>query len=251
MADPFEDGGELTAERLRLLGEILNEPSIAVLRTLGIRPEWRCWDIGSGAGHIANWMSATGASVLATDLHTGRIRVPDTVDVAVHDVRTDPLPGRFDLIHARLLFMRLPEPERVVARLVPALKPGGVLMISDWDRPETEPVINAPDATSGAAAERVTAALRAAAGAAGIDFDWARRTPTAFLAAGLSTVTTHTASTTWTGNSSGCRLLALYSRLLQTSPAATAALRDDAAALTQPELMLWSPRLFTTTGRAR
>ena len=47
---------------------------------------------------------------------------------------TDPLPdATFDLIHARLVLSIIPEPEKVLVRLVAALKPGGVIVEEEFD----------------------------------------------------------------------------------------------------------------------
>jgi trans-aconitate methyltransferase len=39
----------------------------------------------------------------------------------------------FDLIHARLVLSLIPEPEKVLARLVAALKPGGWIIEEEFD----------------------------------------------------------------------------------------------------------------------
>jgi trans-aconitate methyltransferase len=47
---------------------------------------------------------------------------------------TDPLPdAAFDLIHARLVLIHVPEREEVLARLVAALKPGGWMVEEEFD----------------------------------------------------------------------------------------------------------------------
>jgi SAM-dependent methyltransferase len=56
------------------------------------------------------------------------------VEVRKHNIVTDPLHDAvFDLIHARLVLVHLPEREKVLARLVSALKPGGWLVDEEFD----------------------------------------------------------------------------------------------------------------------
>src|SRR6185436_3209711 len=56
------------------------------------------------------------------------------LSVLRHDIVHDALPAQpFDLVHARLLLCHLPEREAVVDKLIQALKPGGWLVIEDFD----------------------------------------------------------------------------------------------------------------------
>ena len=59
---------------------------------------------------------------------------------ACHDITRDPLPERaFDLIHARMVLMHLPARDRVLSRLLRALKPGGWLVCEEFDRTSVPP----------------------------------------------------------------------------------------------------------------
>jgi SAM-dependent methyltransferase len=61
------------------------------------------------------------------------LHVPN-LEVRRHDIVTDPLPeAAFDLIHARLVLIHLPQREEVLSRLVAALKPGGWLVDEEFD----------------------------------------------------------------------------------------------------------------------
>jgi SAM-dependent methyltransferase len=73
--------------------------------------------------------------VLATDLDLGSLPGSQgTLAVRRHDVVRDPTPAEaFDLIHARLLLVHLPERDAVLRSLVSALRPGGWLVIEDAD----------------------------------------------------------------------------------------------------------------------
>lgn len=109
------------------------------LASRGLRPGFRCLEVGAGSGSVARWLaSQVGADgyVLATDLDTRWLdtgRLPQ-LEAARHDIAEDPLPsGAFDLIHARLVLVHLPSRDDVLARLAGALKPGGWLVIQDFD----------------------------------------------------------------------------------------------------------------------
>ncbi|WP_405494601.1 class I SAM-dependent methyltransferase [Nocardia sp. NBC_00511] len=250
----FGSVGTDAAERLRLLAEILNPHTTGILGKLGVRPEWKCLDLGSGNGSVANWLAGTGASVIATDPHPEHIQVPDTVEVRVHDANSDWPPGTFDLIHARLLLMQLPDSSKVLKMLAGALKPGGVLVVSDFDRPPRDWVISAPDRELHSAVDRYSTALVEVCARSGIDFDWSRRTPAAFLAAGLSEVRSVMTGTAWGNGDPGIRLLAHYTCFesgLEACGLPPSALAAVQRALNDSGLRLWSPHLYTTTGIRR
>jgi SAM-dependent methyltransferase len=110
-----------------------------LLRRLGIGPGARCLEAGAGGGSIAAWMAeqvgATGY-VLATDIDTTHLDplASDVLEVRHHDLRSDPpLPdASFDIAHARHLLSWLGDCE-AIERLVATLKPGGVLLVEDFD----------------------------------------------------------------------------------------------------------------------
>jgi SAM-dependent methyltransferase len=56
------------------------------------------------------------------------------VEIRTHDVALEPPPGEsFDLVHARLVLVHVPERERAFRNMLSALKPGGWLVIEDAD----------------------------------------------------------------------------------------------------------------------
>jgi hypothetical protein len=57
------------------------------------------------------------------------------LEVLQHDVRTNALPeARFELVHARLVLSHLAQRESIVTKLVNALKPGGWLLLEEFDQ---------------------------------------------------------------------------------------------------------------------
>jgi SAM-dependent methyltransferase len=135
----FGNERQVQPERLRLLAELLDEGTFSLLATLGVRPGWRCLEVGAGGGSVAAWLAervAPEGFVLATDLDTTVMRGLDhpRLEVRVHDILRDPLPEpSFDLVHARLLLAWLADPQAGLARMAAALKPGGWLIAEEMD----------------------------------------------------------------------------------------------------------------------
>jgi SAM-dependent methyltransferase len=125
-------------ERSRLSGmEALWDPgSQALLCELGIGSGWRCLEVGAGGGSMAQWMADQGASVVAIDIDTRFVEslASDAIEVRRVDLRTDPLPqDEFDLVHARLVLEHLSDRRQILDRLVATLRPGGWVVIEDYD----------------------------------------------------------------------------------------------------------------------
>jgi len=138
-----------TGQRFSGLEATFDGATFGYLAATGVGAGWSCWEIGAGGGSIARWLAeqaAPGGSVLATDLEIKWMPAESAaVRVARHDVTSDPIPeNAYDLIHARLVLVHLPERDRILAALAAALRPGGWLVIEDFDsafddgtRPET------------------------------------------------------------------------------------------------------------------
>jgi SAM-dependent methyltransferase len=124
-------------DRLSALSAQFDTVTFRRLAATGVGPGWRCLELGAGAGSVAGWLAGTvgpGGRVLATDLDTRFLRgLPDPpVEVRRHDLTTDPLEdAAFDLIHARAVLEHVPDPTEAIKRLVPALRPGGVMLLED------------------------------------------------------------------------------------------------------------------------
>jgi SAM-dependent methyltransferase len=124
-------------DRLGALSVQFDPVTLRHLAAAGVEPGWRCLELGAGTGSVAGWLAGAvgpGGRVLATDLDTRFLRgLPDPpVEVRRHDLTTDPLEdAAFDLIHARAVLEHLPNRADLVKRLVPALRPGGVMLLED------------------------------------------------------------------------------------------------------------------------
>ena len=125
-------------ERARLAGmEAQWDPgTFRHIEALGLPAEASCWEIGAGGGSVAAWLAERSGRLVVTDVDTRFVDhlASERIAVERHDVVADPTPeGPFDLIHARLLLEHLPARDEVLDRLVAALRPGGWLLIEDYD----------------------------------------------------------------------------------------------------------------------
>jgi len=175
-------------ERGRLEGieALWDAGSAAALEQAGVGPGWSCVEVGAGRGSMVEWLSdRTGPEghVLATDLDTRFLDAieRDNVTVATNDVLTEDLPGApFDLVYSRLVVEHLGV--SALERMVAAVKPGGVLVLEDYDF--------SPSACHPADEnfERVTEAVLDFMSAAGFDPNFGRTLPTLLTDAGLEDV---------------------------------------------------------------
>ena len=138
----FADDSPADREEVRLqaLEAMCDGTTTRRLEALGIAPGWRCLEVAAGRGSIARWLArqvGPSGQVVATDLNPRFLRgaaLPGNIEVHEHDVLVhDFEPQAYDLVHARALLVHMPEPERTVARLAAAVRPGGWLLIEEAD----------------------------------------------------------------------------------------------------------------------
>ena len=182
------------ADRFGALSALFDPGTFRHVDALGIAPGWRCWEVGAGGPAVPNGLRARVGSdgrVLATDLETRWLagRVDPGIEVAVHDVaHDDPPDGGFDLVHARLVLLHVPERVEAVRRMVAALRPGGWLLIEDYDV-GLQPLLCPDEAGADQRlANRVKAEFRQLLLDRGADTDLGRRLPRMFRDAGLVVV---------------------------------------------------------------
>ncbi|HZU77468.1 MAG TPA: methyltransferase domain-containing protein [Dehalococcoidia bacterium] len=135
----FDNAAPQAQTRFAALEACYDAPTQAHLHARGLGPGWHCLEIGAGSGSIARWLAHQVGShghVVATDIDTrwtGDAGLPQ-LEIRQHDIVSDALPvDTFDLIHARLVLGHLPTRDAVLARLAAALKPGGWLVLEDFD----------------------------------------------------------------------------------------------------------------------
>ena len=125
--------------RLDLLEQCWDPDSHAYLRAAGLQPGWRCLEVGGGGGSIVRWLcDAVGpeGAVVTVDLDARFLRDIDApnLEVIEGDVVTDGLPaGPFDLVHTRAVLMHIPARDQLLPELVGRLRPGGTLVLEEFD----------------------------------------------------------------------------------------------------------------------
>lgn len=174
-------------ERARLAGiESLWDPgSQALLDEIGLSPGWRCLEVGAGGGSLVEWMAGRGAGVTAVDIDTRFIEplASDMVEVRRVDLRTDELPqSAFDVVHARLVLEHLAERRAILDQLVASLRPGGWLVVEDYDW--TSFGLEGDDGQFSHVAETIMAFMQRA----GFEPNYGRRVVSDIASAGLTDV---------------------------------------------------------------
>jgi SAM-dependent methyltransferase len=211
--DYLLDNADPRAERrFDALAQLFDARTIEYLTALGVTREWACWEIGAGGGSIAEWLVGAVAptgSVLATDLDLRRLSATAVPGLTAtrHDVVHDEIPtGAYDLVHARLLLVHLPERERVLDSLVRSLRPGGWVVIEDFDNMFLD--VDSAATPEQAVVRKVALAFRRLLQDRGADLAYARRLPDLLRARGLRDIAGEGRIVFGTGGSAASRLAA-------------------------------------------
>jgi SAM-dependent methyltransferase len=235
-----------------------DDDSLRFCAAAGLAAGWRCLEVGPGTGRFAQRLAeavGAGGHVLAVDIDT-RLAAPvaaPNLEVRQLDVRTEPLPqDEFDLVHARLVVEHLPDREAVLDRLVAAIKPGGWLVLEDFDN-VTSFVFEPPNP----ALTKVVEALYAVMRAAGFDEVFGRRLFGHFLRLGLTEVDTQG----WLSVVAGDRDIGvpqwqllvdqLTAPMLASGAVTQADLDEFSARMHDPAVTMYSPTLVRARGRRR
>lgn len=246
-ADPI---GEM--ERLVRIETFQDPATIRYLQALGVGGGWRCLDVGAGGGSITRWLAAQvgpSGSVLATDLEIGLLRAVEgpTVEVRCHDIRCDPLPfTAFDLVHARLLLLHLPERRDVLRRMVAATRPDGWVVIGDID------FTTARAARSSLAFGRVTTAFNQVMPTLGWDPALGSKLPTMLENTGLRAVEADCYQNYHRGGSPWSAIFAGTVRRLRDSlleVVSESDLDEVIELFDDPSFAFYSPTIWTAWGR--
>jgi SAM-dependent methyltransferase len=129
------------SSRLEELAHALDAQTRRHLRGIGVRPGMRCLEVGAGSGSIARWLAhevGPSGEVVATDLDTTlltslRDELPNVRVRRENIAEVAPAAAEFDLVHARLVLGHIAHPQRALANIARALRPGGVVLLEDAD----------------------------------------------------------------------------------------------------------------------
>lgn len=238
-------------ERLRLLQEVFDPASVALIDRAGVRPGWNCLEVGAGAGSLARLLARRAGSeyVTATDLSVEYLAplAESGIRVLRHDVTVDEQPGEFDLIHSRLVVEHVVEREKALTRLSSWLRPGGWMLVES-----ASPV---PELSSVPAVGRCLRAVSAVLGeTVGTDSLWARRLPLPLERAGLVDCHADGHLTAIRGGSPMARWMSATLRLIETTALETgevsgADLAEAHAAYADPSFVDYTWLMVSATGR--
>ncbi|WP_194916291.1 class I SAM-dependent methyltransferase [Catenulispora rubra] len=187
-ADPCDPSGRDRVDwtRLHALETLWDPGSRDILTGLGIRPGWRCLELGAGTGSVARWLAhrCQRGNVVATEVDLRFLRgdrVPN-LEIVVHDVVNgeDFPPESFDLVHTRAVLAHLPDRDRAVERAARWLAPGGWLVVEE---PTLYPVDSSPHPDF---RRCLNAYAHIMATRQGTDLRWSRHLPSVLDQAGLS-----------------------------------------------------------------
>jgi len=126
-------------QRLGLMSELLDPTERRNIKQLGLKPGWRCLEVGCGNGSIAQWLAiqvGESGHVVASDLDTSYIAhlAAGNLEVRQLDILRGPVEqGQYDLVVARSLLHHLVNPKLALEWMMSALKPGGALLITEPD----------------------------------------------------------------------------------------------------------------------
>jgi ubiquinone/menaquinone biosynthesis C-methylase UbiE len=254
---------EPTTQRFASLETLYDLRTVRFLEGTGVGPDWRCLEVGAGGGSIAAWLAdrvGPAGHVLVTDIDPRFLAAlaaghRPNVEVIRHDVRVNQLPeGQFDLVHARLVLVHVPQAAAALARLAAALRPGGWLVIEDFDPTFIDrafPTANGQDAVVG---RKAFAALGELLVARGAERGWGRSLYQRLVELGLSEVGMEVHLEVRPGGSVGARLDA--ANFVQVGEAAVATglitaeeLDRMLTLLDDPGCAFASQTMFTAWGR--
>ncbi|HEX7113142.1 MAG TPA: methyltransferase domain-containing protein [Mizugakiibacter sp.] len=194
MSDPeylLENRKAEAAQRFAMLSTLFDPVTLRQFDACGMAAGWRCWEVGAGGPALVRTLAqrvGSAGHVLATDIDDSWAKeaASPNVDVRVHDVARDPPPdGSFDVVHARLVLVHVPERDRAFRNMLSALKPGGWLVIEDAD-PALQP-LSCIDAygPEQVLANRIRQGFRTLLSNRGADLSFGRKLPRMFRQAGM------------------------------------------------------------------
>jgi|1186.fasta_scaffold16026_3 SAM-dependent methyltransferase len=242
----FENASEQASSRFAGLEATYDATSRAHIAARGISDGWECWEVGAGGGGLALWMAeqvAPTGHVLATDLDVSRTAPADVSNLTIerHDVTADVIPtGRYDLIHARLVLIHLPDRVRVMRDLAAALRPGGWLVVEEFFAGVDELLYGDTEDGELALYLGVRRALSAFIALSGVDDRYARHLPNLLSGLGLQDVGADGRLVFASGGSDAGRVV--RANLLQVGEGMTARGLADAQQIARALELLDDPR---------
>lgn len=253
----FDNAGRDAEARYRELSRLYDENTIRHIERRGIDRGWSCLEIGGGGGSIASWLCArTGVRgrVLATDLDPRFLQELsyENLEVRRHDIRTEGLPKEeFDLAHARLVLIHLPDRELALRRMIDAVKPGGWVVVEEFDALTFLPD---PSVNPGEENLRIRHAFDEALTAKGVDLYCGRLLGHELKANGLVQVGVEATVSLWGGKSAGTALMKLNFEEMREPMVSSGLISQekfeaDLKRIDERDFLMPSPMMWTAWGR--
>ncbi|MER7279822.1 methyltransferase domain-containing protein [Dactylosporangium sp. NPDC000244] len=178
--------------RFGALAELFDASTFRHLDALGIGPGQRVWEVGAGGPTVPAWLAARvgpDGQVLATDLDVSWLPAGAGFEVRRHDVGAEPPPGEgFDVVHARLLLVHVPNRTEALGAMVAALRPGGRLLLEEAD-PALQPLACLDESgPAQALANKLKRDFRTLMAGRAVDLAYGRTLPRLLREAGLTEV---------------------------------------------------------------
>lgn len=248
----FDNAWAHAASRLDALADVFDPETIRHLDAVGVGEGWHCLEVGGGRGSIASWLGqrvGPRGRVLATDIdprHLGELGLSN-VEVRRHDIVRDALPeSAFDLVHTRLVLCHVADPATALTRMVRAVKPGGWIVVEDFE-------VIAEGSGADEQLSKTAAAMRAITHREA-NLRLGRSLARRLRDAGLTNVDTEGRSRLYRGGSTGAAVMRLSfeqlrPRILATGQVTADELEADIAALADPDFEMRSPILWTAWGQ--
>jgi len=253
----LDNAGREAPARFGALSAMFDTGTIRHLEERGVARGWQCWEVGGGGGSIATWLArrvGLAGRVLATDIDPRfleTLKVPN-LEVRRHDIVSDPLPEEtFDLIHARLVLVHLPQWQKVLQRLISVLKPGGWLLDEEFD---SESVPPEPSASPGEVFLKTHEAMAQLMRDRGFDRYYGRLLFGRFRALGLTEVGAEARMFMMQSGSAGAALLRanyeqLRGALVDSGYVTEREFQDDLSRLDDSSFMMPSSMMWAAWGR--
>ncbi len=137
---------DLAAHRLQVLADVFAPASRAFLRDMVNEKSELALDLGCGPGYTTRLLAETTHSARTVGLDASEHFVAlaagnatEYISFVCHDLSQIPFPtGPGDLLFCRMLLTHLQNPQAVMKRWATQLRPGGLLLLDEVERIQTE-----------------------------------------------------------------------------------------------------------------
>jgi ubiquinone/menaquinone biosynthesis C-methylase UbiE len=253
----FDNAEEYARTRYHDLSTLYDSQTIWHLERRGIERGWSCLEVGGGGGSIASWLCervGDQGRVLATDVEPRFLQaLPyENLQVRRHDIRVDGLPkSEFDVAHARLVLMHLPGRELALQRMIEALKPGGWIVVEEFD--VLSIFLDSAVDTTEKQLKTIRAFYQVMTGR-GIEMRYGRQLPQQLRERGLVNVGAEASMSIWHGSSPGTNMFKvsfeeLADSILRSGLISEAEFDADMKRLDQQDFLMPSPMMWSAWGQ--